>query len=616
MKREEFLRGNSNLNKGQSSNSSGKVVNIHKNSQKNNNSGGKEGNHARKQPNGGKAVSVIPLGGINEIGKNMTVIEYGNDMFIIDCGLAFPDMDMPGVDIVIPDFTYVEKNKDKLRGVVLTHGHEDHIGSVSYFLKKVSAPVYGTQLTISLLKGKLKEAGILNSSKLNVKRAGETVKLGCFEVTFIHVNHSIPDACALAISTPVGVFFHTGDFKVDYTPIEGSAIDLAQIGALGQKGVLLLMADSTNAEKIGSSPSEQLVGESFEKLFRRAKDKRIIIATFASNVHRVQQVIKAAESYGRKIAVSGRSMVNVVATAVELGYLKPQRGTMIDIDQANRFADNEIVIVTTGSQGEPLSALRRMSSKEHRTINVGSNDFIIISATPIPGNEKFVNKVVNDLMVLGADVIYEKMHDTHVSGHAYRDEQKLLINLLKPRFFIPVHGEYRHLKKNAMLAESMGISSENVMIPELGREIEVAPGGIRYGRLVHSGNVMVDGLGVGDVGNVVLRERKILAGDGLIIVIVVLENGSFNVLAGPDIISRGFVYVRESEEMIEKAKELIRNVLEECKLKNTKEWSDIKSKIKEKLSDFFYKKTQRNPMILPIIEEIGHDGKSKKGLLT
>ncbi|MDR1260758.1 MAG: ribonuclease J [Oscillospiraceae bacterium] len=551
-----------------------------------------------------ESVSIIPLGGINEIGKNMTVLEHGNDMFIIDCGLAFPDMDMPGVDIVIPDFNYVEKNKSKLKGIVLTHGHEDHIGALSYFLKKISVPVYGTQLTVSLVKGKLKEAGILNKSKLNVKRVGEKVRFGCFEVTFLHVNHSIPDACALVISTPVGIIFHTGDFKVDYTPIEGSAIDLARLGELGQKGVLLLMSDSTNAEKLGFSPSEQLVGDSFDRLFKIAEKNRIIIATFASNVHRVHQVIKAAENYGRKVTVSGRSMVNVVNTAIELGYLKPKPGTMIDIDKANKFADNEIVIVTTGSQGEPLSALRRMSNGEHRRIEVSKNDFIIISATPIPGNEKFVNKVINDLMLLGADVIYERIYDTHVSGHAYQGEQKLLMNLLKPKYFMPVHGEYKHLKKNAKLAESMGIGENNVIIPELGREIVVTSKSIKYGRAVPSGNVMVDGLGVGDVGNVVLQERKLLSGDGLIVVIVVIEKSSSNLLAGPDIVSRGFVYVRESEAMMDTAKKLAREVVENCKVQNIKKWVDIKSKIKEKLADFFYRKTQRTPMILPIIEEI------------
>ncbi|MDR1354645.1 MAG: ribonuclease J [Oscillospiraceae bacterium] len=549
-------------------------------------------------------VSVVLLGGINEIGKNMTVIEYGDDMFIIDCGLMFPDMDMPGVDVVIPDFSYVVKKKHKLRGVVLTHGHEDHIGALSYFLKNVNVPVYGTQLTISLVKAKLKEAGILRTANLNVKRAGDRIRLGCFLVTLIHVNHSIPDACALAVSTPIGVLFHTGDYKVDFTPIEGSAIDLSELGELGRRGVLLLLADSTNAEKPGFSPSEQVVGSSFERLFKSATDKRILVATFASNVHRIQQVITTAEEHNRKVAVSGRGMVNVIAIAIELGYLKPNPGTMIDIDEANKCPPGQIVIVTTGSQGEPLSALRRISNKEHKKIEVSQNDFIIISAQPIPGNEKFVNRVINDLMLLGADVVYEKMHDTHVSGHAYQDEQKLFINLLQPKYFVPVHGEYRHLKKNAKIARLMGLNPDNILVPELGREILVGRQEIKYGKVVPSGNVMVDGLGVGDVGSVVLRERKLLSGDGLIVVIVVMEKDFMNVLAGPDIISRGFVYVRESEELIERARGLVKEVLKDCKVKNVKDWGNMKNRIKEKLSEFFYKKTQRSPMILPIIEEV------------
>lgn len=551
-----------------------------------------------------KALNIIPLGGINEIGKNITVIEYGNDMFIVDCGLAFPDMDMPGVDIVIPDFTYLEKNASKIKGIVLTHGHEDHIGGLSYLLKKINVPIYGTLLTLSLVKGKLSEAGILRTCKLNVVTAGDVVKLGCFNVEFIHVNHSIPDACALAVHTPIGILIHMGDFKVDYTPIEGKAIDLARFGELGRQGVLALLSDSTNSERVGVSPSEQTVGDSFEKLFKKAADKRLIIATFASNIHRIKQIVKAAEDNKRKVAVSGRSMINVVATAIELGYIKPKAGTMIDIDKASKFNGNNIVIITTGSQGEPLSALRRMASGEHKKITVNKDDFIIISASPIPGNEKYIYSVINDLMMLGADVVYESMYQIHVSGHAYQNEQKLIMSVVKPKFFIPVHGEYRHLKKHASTAEQMGILPENIIIPELGHAIEVSKDEIKFGKTVTAGNIMVDGIGVGDVGSIVLRDRKLLAEDGLLVVTVVINREDFVTLAGPDIISRGFIYMRESEQLIDEARGVTKDILNECKLQKVKEWNNIKNKIREGLSDLFYKKTGRSPMVLPIIEVI------------
>ena len=556
-------------------------------------------NEQRKTP-----IKIIPLGGLNEIGKNFTVFECANDIFIVDCGLAFPDAEMLGVDIVIPDFTYVERNKDKIRGIVITHGHEDHIGAIPYFLKKINVPVYGTRLTIGLVEGKLKEHNILASAQLNVITPRQIVKMGCMAVEFIRVNHSIPDAVGIAVHTPAGVVIHTGDFKVDYTPIEGGIIDLARFSELGNKGVLALMSDSTNSERKGFTMSESKVGESFERLFLQAEGKRIIIATFASNIHRVQQIIDNAIKFDRKVAVFGRSMINVMSKAIELGYLDAPEGLIIDIDTMNRYPSEKVVLITTGSQGEPMSALTRMAMNDHKKVTITSHDFIIISATPIPGNEKLVTKVVNELMKSGAHVIYESMYDVHVSGHACQEEQKLLLSLTKPKFFIPVHGEYKHLKRHAMTAMEIGIPEENIVIGEIGNVIEIDGVEIKITGQVPAGRVFVDGLGVGDVGAIVLRDRKHLAQDGLIIVVATIESESGTILAGPDVVSRGFVYVRESEELIEQAKNLMMKVLQNCIDNDIREWNTIKTKMKDALSDYIYSKTKRSPMILPIIMEV------------
>lgn len=559
----------------------------------------REPREQRKTP-----VRIIPLGGLNEIGKNMTVIECSNDMFIIDCGLAFPDTEMPGVDIVIPDFTYVERNKEKLRGIVLTHGHEDHIGGLAYLLKKVNVPVYGTKLTLGLVEGKLKEHGLSGKVNLNVVAHRKTVKMGCMAVEFIRVNHSIPDAVGMAVHTPAGIIVHTGDFKIDYSPINGEIIDLTRFGELGSKGVLALMADSTNAERPGYTQSERKVGESFEKLFTKAEGKRIIIATFSSNIHRIQQIVNCAVKYGRKIAIFGRSMINVITTAIELGYLDVPKGIMIDIDMMNRYDSSEIILITTGSQGEPMSALTRMAMNDHKKVNITPMDFIIISATPIPGNEKFVTKVVNELMKSGAEVVYEAMYEVHVSGHACQEELKLIQALTKPKFFIPVHGEYKHLKKHAELARELGMPKENVIIGEIGNVIETDGIKMNIVSQVPAGKVLVDGLGVGDVGSIVLRDRKHLAQDGLIIVVVGIEKASNTVVSGPEIISRGFVYVRESEELIDNARHLLASTLATCSIQDFREWNSIKTKLRDALSDYIYEKTKRSPMILPIIMEI------------
>ena len=558
----------------------------------------KKTREVRKTP-----VRIIPLGGLNEIGKNMTVFECSNDMFILDCGLAFPDADMPGVDIVIPDFTYVEKNQDRLRGIVLTHGHEDHIGGLAYLLKKVNVPVYGTKLTLGLVEGKLKEHGLDGKVKLNIIEPKKTVKMGCMAVEFIKVNHSIPGAVGMAIHTPAGIMVHTGDFKVDYSPIDGGIIDLARFGELGSRGVLALMADSTNAERPGYTQTERKVGESFDNLFKKAEGKRIIIATFSSNIHRVQQIINCAERYGRKVAVFGRSMVNVITTAIELGYLSVPKGILIDIESMGRYENERIVLITTGSQGEPMSALTRMAMNDHKKVNITPMDFIIISATPIPGNEKYVTRVVNELMKSGAEVVYEAMYEVHVSGHACQEELKLMLALTKPKFFIPVHGEYKHLKKHGDLAVEMGIPRENVIKAEIGNVIETDGVKMEIVSQVPSGRVLVDGLGVGDVGSIVLRDRKHLAQDGLIIIVIGIERASNSIVAGPDIISRGFVYVRESEELIIEAKQLLSDTLMQCSIHELKEWNTLKGKMRDALSDYIYQKTKRSPMILPIIME-------------
>lgn len=560
----------------------------------------------KKQPREIRSAPVkfTALGGLNEIGKNLYVYECCNDMFIVDCGLAFPDDDMPGVDLVVPDFTYLEKNRDRFRGIVITHGHEDHIGALPYLLKKINVPIYGTRLTLGLVEGKLKEHGLLSQASLNVVEPRQNVRMGCMSVEFIRVNHSIPDACALAIHTPAGVIVHTGDFKVDYTPIEGGIIDLARFGELGNRGVLALMSESTNAERPGYTKSERSVGESFKNLFNSAEGKRIIIATFSSNIHRIQQIIDQAAIHDRKVAVSGRSMQNVIAKAVELNYVKVPEGMLIDIEDVNKYPPEKLVICTTGSQGEPLSALSRMSSGDHRQVTITPMDFIIISATPIPGNEKLVTKVVNELMKQGAEVIYESMYEVHVSGHACQDELKMMISLTKPKFFVPIHGEYKHLKKHSKLATSMGIPEQNIFIADLGQVLETDGVEMKFTGTVPSGRVMVDGYGVGDVGSVVLRDRKHLAEDGVMIIVATIDRESGCVLAGPDIVSRGFVYVRESEELIDEAKHLMKQVMENCRERNIREWGNIKSAMRDALSDFIYSRTKRSPMILPIIMEV------------
>lgn len=558
----------------------------------------------RRKKDGKKPlVRIIPLGGLNEIGKNMTVYECGNDMFIVDCGLAFPDETMLGIDIVIPDFTYVVQNKEKIRGVFITHGHEDHIGGIPYLMKEIDAPLYATKLTLGLIKNKLKEHGLSNQVKMMEVKPGDTIKAGCMSVEFIRVNHSIPDACALAIHTPAGVIVQTGDFKVDYTPIEGGVIDLGRFGELGSEGVLALLPDSTNIEMPGSTPSERTVGESFNKLFQMAGDRRIIIATFASNIHRIQQIIDYAVKYDKKVSASGRSMVNVVATAIELGYLKVPSGILVDIDVANRLPFNEVVLITTGSQGEPLSALSRMAMSEHRKVKVTPNDFIIISARPIPGNEKFVNRVVNELMRLGAEVIYEKMYEVHVSGHACQDEQKLMMALTKPQYILPVHGEYKHLRKYSIVAKQMGIDEDHVIIPAIGQVLETDGESFRFGGEVPSGAVMVDGLGVGDVGSIVLRDRKHLAEDGLIVVVAAINAKNKRIVSGPDIISRGFVYVREAEDMINGARDVAKAALEESISSGVRDWTTLKNRMKDEVSRYVYNKTKRSPMVLTVIQE-------------
>ncbi|MBP3271546.1 MAG: ribonuclease J [Ruminococcus sp.] len=549
-------------------------------------------------------VKIIPLGGLNEIGKNFTVFECSNDMFIVDCGLAFPDSEMLGVDIVIPDFTYIEQNKSKLRGIAITHGHEDHIGALPYFLKKYNVPVYGTRLTLGLIEGKLREHGILDQVKLIPVEPRKTVRFGCMAVEFIRVNHSIPDSVGMAIHTPAGVIVHTGDFKVDYTPIEGQVIDLARFAELGSRGVLALMSDSTNSERPGYTMSERKVGESFEKLFVKAEGKRMIIATFASNVHRIQQVVNIAARTGRKVAVSGRSMVNVIAKSIELGYLKIPDGLLVDMELVSKYPSDKMCIITTGSQGEAMSALTRMARGEHRNVTITPNDFIIISANPIPGNEKFVTKVVNDLLKQGADVVYESMYEVHVSGHACQEEQKLILSLTKPKYFIPVHGEYKHLMKHAATAVSVGVPEENIIITGIGSVIETDGVDMKITGTVPSGYVLVDGLGVGDVGSIVLRDRKHLAEDGLIICFATVDRMTGEILAGPDVVSRGFVYVRESEELMDSAKKILTETLQNCLDRDMHEWNAIKTRMKDALSEYIYQKTKRNPMILPIMMEI------------
>lgn len=551
-----------------------------------------------------KPIKVSFLGGLNEVGKNMTLFEYGEDMFLVDCGLAFPDQDMLGVDLVLPDFTYVERNADRIRGIVITHGHEDHIGGLPYLLKVLNVPVYGTKLTIGLIQGKLREHGLLNSASLNVINPGDVITLGGFTVEAIHVNHSIPDALGLAIRCEGGTIVHTGDFKIDTTPIDGGMMDLGRLAEIGQEGVLCLMSDSTNAERPGFTESERKVGESFETLFRKAGNNRIIVATFSSNIHRVQQIMNVAASLGRKVALVGRSLENVVSISAELGYLNIPEGIVIDINMINRYPADKLVIITTGSQGEPMSALTRMAFSDHRKVEIHPNDYVIISATPIPGNEKTVSRVVNELMKLGADVVYEKMYEVHVSGHACKEELKMIMGIVKPKYFIPVHGELKHLRKHAGLALSMGIPKENILIADNGRVAEISKKALRCTSTVPSGRVFVDGYGVGDVGSVVLRDRKHLAQDGLVIVAVCIDRESGMIVSGPDVVTRGFVYVKESEELINAAREVAVEAIEAQTDGGYFDWNSIKASLRDEISHLMYERTKRSPMILPVIMEV------------
>ena len=551
-----------------------------------------------------KPIKVSFLGGLNEVGKNMTLFEYGEDMFLVDCGLAFPDQDMLGVDLVLPDFTYVERNADRIRGIVITHGHEDHIGGLPYLLKVLNVPVYGTKLTIGLIQGKLREHGLLNSASLNVINPGDVITLGGFTVEAIHVNHSIPDALGLAIRCEGGTIVHTGDFKIDTTPIDGGMMDLGRLAEIGQEGVLCLMSDSTNAERPGFTESERKVGESFETLFRKAGNNRIIVATFSSNIHRVQQIMNVAASLGRKVALVGRSLENVVSISAELGYLNVPEGIVIDINMINRYPADKLVIITTGSQGEPMSALTRMAFSDHRKVEIHPNDYVIISATQIPGNEKTVSRVVNELMKLGADVVYEKMYEVHVSGHACQEELKMIMGIVKPKYFIPVHGELKHLRKHAGLALSMGIPKENILIADNGRVAEISKKALRCTSTVPAGRVFVDGYGVGDVGSVVLRDRKHLAQDGLVIVAVCIDRESGMIVSGPDVVTRGFVYVKESEELINAAREVAVEAIEAQTDGGYFDWNSIKASIRDEISHLMYERTKRSPMILPVIMEV------------
>jgi ribonuclease J len=547
-----------------------------------------------------KKLKVIPLGGLGEIGKNMTVFEYGDDIIIVDCGIAFPDDEMLGIDLVLPDITYLKKNAEKIRGIVITHGHEDHIGAIPYVLKEINIPIYGSKLALGLIEIKLKEHGLLSTTTLETVAQGQVIELGIFKVELINSCHSIADAMAVAIHTPVGVVIHTGDFKIDYTPIHGDLIDLGRFAELGNKGVLLLMSDSTNVEREGYTMSERIVGESFERIFDDVKN-RIIVATFASNIHRVQQIIDAAIRCKRKVALSGRSMINVVNVALELGYLNAPEGTIIDINDINKYTHDKLMIITTGSQGEPMSALSRMAASTHRQLEIIPGDLVVISATPIPGNEKTVSRVINQLFKKGANVIYNALDEIHVSGHACQEELKLIYNLVRPKFFMPVHGEYRHLKQHANLSHTMGMPKENTFVMDIGNVLELDSQSAKVTGSVPSGKIFVDGLGVGDVGNIVLRDRRLLSQDGLVVVIVTIEKETGTIIAEPDIISRGFVYVRESEQLIEQMRKVTVAALSKY---DGKEWATIKMVVKDALKEYLYTNVKRNPMIIPVVIEV------------
>lgn len=564
-------------------------------------SGKSTGGHKKELFTGNGKIRVMMLGGLQEIGKNLGVIEYNDEILIVDCGIAFPDEEMPGVDLVIPDISYLEKNAEKIRGLVITHGHEDHIGGIPYILRNINPPIYGTRLTIGILQNKLKEHRLPAKPSLNTVEAGDIVKLGDFRVEFIHVNHSIADACCLAIHTPAGVIFHTGDFKLDVSPIDGRVMDIARIGEIGNAGVLLMMGESTNAERPGFTPSERKVGGSLENIFSKYTDNRLIIATFSSNVHRVQQIIDASVRHGRKVAVLGRSMETVVGAAVELGYMTMPEGTLIDIGETRRYKPSEITLITTGSQGEPMSALYRMAFDEHDKVHLASDDVVVLSSSAIPGNEKLVGKIINALVKNGIRIINDSVADVHVSGHACQEELKLMLALVKPKYFMPIHGEYRHLYAHKELAEFMGIPSSDIFVSEIGKVLEIDKKGARFQGTVPSGKVLVDGSGVGDVGNIVLRDRKHLAQDGLIVVVATVDMEGKMILSGPDVVSRGFVYVREAEELMDNVRRIVRNVIERAFEKSEYGWMEMKTDVRDELGKYLFAKTKRKPMILPVI---------------
>ena len=549
-------------------------------------------------------LKIIPLGGLSEIGKNMTVIQYEDDIVVVDCGLGFPEDDMPGIDLVIPDVTYLEENKDKIRGLVLTHGHEDHIGAIPYVLRNINLPIYGTNLTLGIVKNKLKEVTLPYQPKLNCVRAGDVVKLGSLSVEFIHVNHSIADACALAIKTPYGTIVHSGDFKLDLSPIDGEIMDLTRFGELGKEGVLMLMCESTNAERPGMTPSEKKVGASLEYIFTVQKEKRIVISTFSSNVHRVQQIINVAARHGRKVAITGRSMLNIVGAAVELGYMHVPEGVLIDITEIRRYSPHEVALITTGSQGEPMSALYRMAFGEHREVRLGAGDVVVLSSSPIPGNEKLINRIVNELCKLGAQVIRDAAVEVHVSGHACQEEIKLLYALTKPRYFMPIHGEYKHMAANRELAMYMGMDPQNIFISDIGKVLEIDARGAKWGGTVTAGKVLIDGYGVGDVGNIVLRDRILLSQDGVIIIVATVSADGGYVMSGPDIVTRGFVYVRESEDLMEEMKAVAQKSIMSCLGGRYTDWFRIKTKMKDDMAKYISTKTKRKPMIIPMIMNV------------
>ncbi len=547
-------------------------------------------------------LRVIPLGGLNEIGKNLTVLEYADDILIIDCGLGFPDEDMPGIDLVIPDIAYLEANKEKIRGIVLTHGHEDHIGAIPYILRQINPPIYGTKLTLGIIQNKLTEHILPCEPSLHCVHAGETVRLGSFAVEFIHVNHSIADACCLSITTPVGIVVHSGDFKLDVTPIDGDMMNITRLGEIGRKGVLLLMCESTNAERPGHTPSEKKVGKSLENIFTANADKRIVIATFSSNVHRVQQIIDVSARHGRKVAITGRSMLNIIGAAVELGYMKLPEGVLIDINEIKRFKPEQLTLITTGSQGEPMSALYRMAFSDHAQVTLGRNDLVVLSSSAIPGNEKLVGRIINELSKNGVSVLHDAVVEVHVSGHACQEELKLLQALLKPKYFMPVHGEYRHLAANRELALDMGMDDRNIFISDIGKVLELDRRSAKWGGTVPAGKILVDGYGVGDVGNIVLRDRRHLAQDGLIVVVASVDTEARLLLSGPDIVSRGFVYVREAEELMDEVKQIAVDAIEHCLNRRGKvDRMELKNCVKDDISKYLYAKTKRKPMVLPVI---------------